>query len=137
MGDYDVPDVRLPGSGGACEIAGNVERTTITTSYQRQRFHEKTDFATSPGFIDSEGAREKHGLRAEGFTTVITDMAVMGFQNEEMVVESIHPGVGREDVREATGWEIKFADDVGETEPPTDDELRLILKELDPDGVYL
>jgi glutaconate CoA-transferase subunit B len=64
-------------------------------------------------------------------------MAVMGFEDEEMVVESIHPGVECEDVREATGWDIEFADDVGETAPPTEDELRLIREELDPDGVYL
>jgi len=114
IGDYDDPDVRLPGSGGACEIASNVERTIITTTHQRQRFPEEVDFVT-----------------------VITDMAVMGFEDEEMVVESIHPGVEREDVREATGWDIEFADDVGETAPPTEDELRLIREELDPDGVYL
>ncbi|MCD2203654.1 CoA-transferase subunit beta [Halobacterium sp. KA-6] len=137
IGDYDDPDVRLPGSGGACEIASNVERTIITTSHQRQRFPEEVDFVTSPGFIDGEGGREKHGLQGGGPAAVITDMAVMGFQNEEMVVESIHPGVDREDVQEATGWDIKFAGDVDETEPPTEDELRLIREELDPDGVYL
>jgi len=137
IGDYDDPDVRLPGSGGACEIASNVERTIITTTHQRQRFPEEVDFVTSPGFVDGEGGRERHGLREGGPVAVITDMAVMGFEDEEMVVESIHPGVECEDVREATGWDIEFADDVGETAPPTEDELRLIREELDPDGVYL
>jgi glutaconate CoA-transferase subunit B len=54
-----------------------------------------------------------------------------------MVVESIHPGVEREDVQEATGWDIEFANDVSETEPPTENELRLLREELDPDGIYL
>ena len=136
IGDYDDPDVRLPGSGGACEIASNVERTIITTPHQRQRFPEEVDFITSPGFIDGEGARERHGLR-EGGPVAVTDMAVMGFEDCEMVVESLHPGVEREDVQETTGWDIAFADDVTETEPPTETELRLIREELDPDGVYL
>lgn len=134
IGDYDDPKVRLPGSGGACEISSNVERTLIITPHQRQRFPEEVDFITSPGYI--EGGREEHGLRG-GPEAVITDKAVMGFEDGEMVVESLHPGVTREDVQEATGWEIEFSADLRETEPPTDEELRLIREELDPDGVYL
>lgn len=134
IGDYDDPAVRLPGSGGACEIASNVERTLIIAPHQRQRFPEEVDFVTSPGYI--EGGREAQGLRG-GPAAVITDMAVMGFEDGEMVVESLHPGVSRDDVREATGWEIRFADDVTETDAPTDEELRIIREELDPDGVYL
>lgn len=134
IGDYDDPDVRLPGSGGACEIASNVERTLIIAPHERQRFPEEVDFVTSPGYV--EGGREAHGLRG-GPAAVITDKAVMGFEGGEMVVESLHPGVDREDVRDATGWEIPFADDLIETQPPTDDELRIIREDLDPNGVYL
>jgi glutaconate CoA-transferase subunit B len=64
-------------------------------------------------------------------------MAVMGFDGGEMVVESLHPGIGRETVQEATGWDLRFADDLTTTEIPTDDTLHLIREELDPDGVYL
>lgn len=134
IGDYDDPTVRLPGSGGACEIASNVERTLIITPHQRQRFPAEVDFVTSPGYVD--GGREARGLRG-GPAAVITDKAVMGFDDGEMIVESLHPGVTRDAVQEATGWNLRFADDVTETPPPTEAELRLIREELDPDGVYL
>ena len=134
IGDYDDPDVRLPGSGGACEIASNVERTIIVTPHERQRFPSEVDFITSPGFI--EGGRERHGLRG-GPEAVITDKAVMGFEAGEIVVESLHPDVEREEVQEATGWELGFRDSIEETTAPTDDELRMIREDLDPDGVYL
>ena len=137
IGDYDDPDVRLPGSGGACEIASNVKKTIIMTSHQRKRFPKEVDFVTSPGFIDGEGGRERHGLREGGPVAVITDLAVMGFRDEKMIVKSIHPGVEMEDVQEATGWDIEFANNVSETEQPTKNELRLLREELDPDGIYL
>ena len=136
IGDYHNPDVRLPGSGGACEIASNVERTLIVTPHERQRFPETVDFVTSPGYLGGEGEREELGLRG-GPEAVITDKAVLGFADGEMVVESLHPGVDRENLREATGWDLQFADEVGETPPPTDEQLQLIREELDPDGVYL
>lgn len=136
IGDYDDPDVRLPGSGGACEIASNVERTLIMTPHERERFPDAVDFVTSPGYLDGEGERERLGL-CGGPEAVITDKAVLGFVDGEMVVESLHPGVDRETVQEATGWELRFAEDVSETSVPEADTLRLIREELDPDGVYL
>lgn len=136
IGDYEDPDVRLPGSGGACEIASNVERTLIVTPHDRKRFPEEVDFVTSPGYLDGEGEREELGLDG-GPAAVITDMAVMGFEGGEMVVESLHPGVERGAVREATGWDLRFSDDLTTTDVPSDDTLRLIREELDPDGVYL
>lgn len=134
IGSYDDPDVRLPGSGGACEIASNVNRTLIITPHERQRFPAEVDFVTSPGYL--EEGRESYGLRG-GPEAVITDKAVLGFEDGEMVVESLHPDTERADVREATGWDIRFADSVTDTTVPTDEELRLIREELDPDGVYL
>lgn len=136
IGDYDDPDVRLPGSGGACEIASNVERTLVITPHSRRRFPEEVDFVTSPGYVDGREGREALGLRG-GPEAVITDMAVMAFDEAgEMYVTSVHPGVDREAVQAATGWELQFADDLAETTPPTAEELRLIREELDPDGVY-
>jgi len=136
IGDYEDPDVRLPGSGGACEIASNVDRTLVVTPHDRRRFPEEVDFVTSPGYLDGGGEREELGLRG-GPAAVITDMAVMGFEDGEMVAESLHPGVDREDIQEATGWDLRFSDDLTTTDVPGDDTLALIREELDPDGVYL
>ncbi|MFC7198680.1 CoA-transferase subunit beta [Halospeciosus flavus] len=136
IGDYDDPDVRLPGSGGACEIASNVERTLIIAPHEAQRFPEEVDFVTSPGYVDGPGGREEHGLRG-GPEAVITDKAIMEFEDGEMYVASLHPGVTRDEVADATGWDVRFADDLDETTPPSDDELTLLREELDPDGVYL
>jgi glutaconate CoA-transferase subunit B len=136
IGDYDDPDVRLPGSGGACEIASNVDRTLVVTPHDRRRFPEEVDFVTSPGYLDGADEREELGLRG-GPVATITDMVVLGFTDGRMVVESLHPGVDREDVQAATGWDLQFADDLATTAAPTDDTLRLIREDLDPDGVYL
>ena len=137
IGDYEDPDVRLPGSGGACEIATNAHRTIIITPHEERRLPEEVDFVTSPGYLDGETDREGLGMRG-GPETVITDKALMGFADDgEMIVESLHPSASEADVREATGWDIRFADDLEETRTPTDEELRLIREELDPDGVYL
>ncbi|MEY7851662.1 CoA-transferase subunit beta [Natrarchaeobius sp. A-rgal3] len=136
IGEYDDPKVRLPGSGGACEIASNTERTIITTPHSRRRFPEEVDFVTSPGYVGGRENREELGLRG-GPEIVITDKAVMKFDAAgEMYVDSIHPGVSRADVQEATGWEIEFGSNVGETRVPTEDEIQLVRTELDPDGVY-
>lgn len=136
IGDYDDPDVRLPGSGGACEIASNAHRTLIITPHRARRFPEEVDFVTSPGYLDGRESREELGLRG-GPEAVITDKAVMRFDERgEMYVDTLHPGVSRDDVEEATGWDIQFSADVGETSPPTREEIRIIREELDPDGVY-
>jgi glutaconate CoA-transferase subunit B len=136
IGDYENPDVRLPGSGGACEIASNVERTLVVTPHDRRRFPEAVDFVTSPGYLDGQGEREELGLSG-GPEAVITDMAVMGFDDGEMIVESLHPGVDRETVQKATGWDLRFADTLTTTPVPSEDTLQLIREDLDPDGVYL
>lgn len=137
IGDYDDPAVRLPGSGGACEIASNAHRTIIVSPLEERRFPEEVDFVTSPGYLDAETDREELGLRG-GPETVITDKALMGFDDDgELIVESLHPGVTADEVRASVGWDIRFVDDLERTRTPTDDEIRLIREELDPDGVYL
>lgn len=136
IGDYDDPKVRLPGSGGACEIASHVARTLIIAPHQKRRFPEEIDFVTSPGYVNGREGREELGLRG-GPEAVITDKAVMRFdESGEMYVESIHPEETRESIQAATGWDLQFADDVSETPPPTEAELQLIREDLDPDGVY-
>jgi len=137
IGDYEDPKVRLPGSGGACEIASNAHRTILISPHTQRRFPEEVDFVTSPGYLDGETGREDIGLRG-GPESVITNKAVMGFASDgEMVVECIHPSVEPEDVRAATSWDVRFAGELEETPVPTDEEIRIIREDLDPNGVYI
>jgi len=137
IGEYDDPTVRLPGSGGACEIGSNAQRTIIITPHTKRRFPEKVDFVTTPGYVGGRDNRTEMGLRG-GPEAVITDKAVMHFDEAgEMYVTSLHPGVTRSDVQEATGWDLTFADDLTETTPPSESDIQLIRQELDPDGVYV
>lgn len=137
IGEYDDPTVRLPGSGGACEIASNTERTIIIAPHSRRRFPEEVDFVTSPGYIDGGTSREELGLRG-GPDTVITDKAVMEFDDSgEMYLTSIHPEATEAEIQEATGWELQIGDELTETQPPTEREIDLIRNDLDPDGIYV
>ncbi|MFB6134710.1 MAG: CoA-transferase subunit beta [Halanaeroarchaeum sp.] len=136
IGEYDDPKVRLPGSGGACEIASNVHRTLIIAPHQKRRFPEAVDFVTSPGYVGGREGREEHGFRG-GPSAVITDKAVLRFDDEgEMYVDTIHPEATRDEVQEATGWELQFAEEVSETPVPSEEEIRIIREDLDPDGIY-
>jgi glutaconate CoA-transferase subunit B len=136
IGDYDDPTVRLPGSGGACEIASNAHRTIIITPHERRRLPAEVDFVTSPGYVGGREGRAELGLRG-GPEAVITDKAVLRFDEEgEAYVDTLHPGVTAQEVREATGWDVRIAGDGETTEPPTPDEVTLIRESLDPDGVY-
>ncbi len=134
IGDYYTPKVRFPGSGGANDFASFCWRTMIMTVHSKARFVEKCDFITSPGFLTGGNAREEAGLPEGGPYKIITDLAVMGFHPEtkEMMVESLNPGVELAQVKENTGFELLIADDIGRTEPPTEEELRLLREEVDP-----
>jgi glutaconate CoA-transferase subunit B len=134
IGDYAKPKVRLPGSGGACEIAINAKKVFIIMPQTKRSFVDTIDFVTSPGHLGGDRPKEWQG---QGPTVVVTGLGVYGFDGTgEMTLESLHPGVTLEQVRESTGWDLKVADDVRETEPPSDEELRLIREELDPQGAY-
>jgi glutaconate CoA-transferase subunit B len=134
IGEYGKPKVRLPGSGGACEIAINAKKIFIIMPQTKRSFVDTIDFVTSPGHLGGERPKEWQG---QGPTVVVTGLGVYGFHDTgEMTLESRHPGVTLENVRESTGWDLKVADDVRETEPPSDEELRLIREELDPEGRY-
>jgi glutaconate CoA-transferase, subunit B len=134
IGDYAKPKVRLPGSGGACEIAINAKKIFVIMPQSKRSFVDRIDFVTSPGHLGGERPKEWQG---QGPTVVVTGLGVYGFDAAgEMTLESLHPGVTLEKVRESTGWDLKVADDVRETEPPSDEELRLIREELDPEGTY-
>jgi glutaconate CoA-transferase subunit B len=131
VGPYDKPKVRLPGGGGAPEIATNCGRIFITMSHSKRAFVEKLDFVTSLGHGKGGDDRKKHGVTTEGPTKVITDLCVLepDPQTKELTVASLHPGVSRGQVTEATGWAVKFAKDLAETPPPTERELN-VLREL-------
>ncbi len=138
IGDYAAPKVRLPGSGGACEIAINAQRIYMIMRLGKRSFVEKLDFMTSPGHLTGGDLRRKLGMPGDGPTLAITDMAIFDFNNpeHEMQLVSLHPGVKLDGVRAEMGWEVRLAAAIGETPPPTAEELRLIREELDPQGMY-
>ncbi|MEW6621886.1 MAG: CoA-transferase [Bacillota bacterium] len=133
--DHDRPKVRMPGSGGANDLASLCWRTMVMTVQNPKRFVEKCDFVTTPGYLSGPGARERAGLPpGTGPYKVITDLCVMGYDKEtcRMKVESIHPGITREQVEKNTGFELLWADELKVTEPPTEKELSILRNEVDP-----
>ena len=135
IGDFNKPKVRFPGSGGANDFASLCWRTMVMTTHTARRFVEKLDFLTTPGYLTGPGAREEAGLPQDtGPYKVITDLAVMGFDEEtkRMQVESLHPGMTFETVQKNTGFDMLRTDILEETEPPREDELRILRQEVDP-----
>jgi glutaconate CoA-transferase subunit B len=137
--DYAHPRVRLPGSGGATEIAWLAGKTIIIIGQAKNKFPEKLDFVTSVGYHEGGTSRASLGAPGGGPQRVITDLGVYGFDREtgEMVLEKLHPGIELEEVRANVSWPIRVAESVGTTTLPTEDELRVLREELDPDGIYL
>jgi glutaconate CoA-transferase subunit B len=138
IGPYQGPKVRLPGSGGACEIALLARKVLIIARLGRRTFVERLDFITSPGHLSGGDSRSRLGDYGQGPTAVITDMGIFRFDDKtrEMVLTSLHPGCSIEAVQEQVGWNLRVADGLAETEPPTPDQLRIMREELDPTGRY-
>lgn len=138
IGSYENPKVRLPGSGGACEIAINAGRIYIIMRLGKRSFVDKLDFLTSPGHLGGGDARREMGYPGEGPQLVITDKAILDFDNadREMQLISLHPGVTLEAVRESVGWELRVAPELRETPAPASEELRIVREQLDPTGMY-
>ena len=141
IGDYAEPATRLPGSGGACEIAINARQVFVIMRQSSRSFVEQIDFRTSAGNLGgaavAERIRREQGWIGRGPSVVVTDLAIWHFdETGEMRVDSLHPGVTLDDVRAATGWEPRVSDALGTTQAPTDEELLLIREELDPGGAY-
>jgi glutaconate CoA-transferase, subunit B len=128
IGGYDNPRVRLPGSGGAPEIAASCREVFIMVRHGLRTFVERVDFVTSVGYGDGYDSREKLGLRGRGPVRVVTDIAVLEPDpvSRELTLTRVHPGVEVADVRAATGWDLKVASEVAVTEPPTDEELAVL-----------
>nr|WP_134019017.1 CoA-transferase subunit beta [Halomonas xianhensis] len=131
IGDYTAPKVRLPGGGGAPEIATNAGEIFITLKHSKRTFVDQVDFVTTLGFGRDGKGRDGVPNIGKGPTRVITDLCVMqpDPETKELVVTSLHPDVTREQVQEATGWEIRFADQLETTPEPSDKELE-VLREL-------
>lgn len=125
IGDYHNPVVRLPGAGGAPEIATSCGEIFITMRQSKRGLVEKVDFITSFGHGEGGDHRARLGIKTKGPTLLITDMAVWRTDpvTKEFVVTSLHPGVTREQMQETCGWTIRYAEDVVETPPPTELEL--------------
>lgn len=138
IGTYKTPKVRLPGSGGACDIASNVKKIIVITPHEKRRFVEKVDFLTSPGFIDGKEGWKKLKLQGGGPYAVITNLCTFKFDEVtgEMTVTALHEGVTIEQVQENTPWNVKVAEELVTTPPPTEKEVTT-LRALDPDKIYL
>ena len=138
IGDYAHPKVRLPGSGGACEIAIHAKQILVIMRQAQRSFVDTLDFRTSPGHSGDPAHDAARGWHGSGPTSVVTDLGTYGFDEAtgEMTLRTLHPGVSIDDVKANMGWEPKVATDLGVTPAPTEEELRLIREELDPGGVY-
>jgi glutaconate CoA-transferase subunit B len=125
VGEYADPKVRLPGAGGAPEIAASCKEVFIVVRHTKRTFVEKVDFITSVGHGSGAGDRERLGLRGAGPTLVITDLGVLrpDPRTRELTLTELHPGIELDQVVESTGWALTVADDLGRTQAPTEQEL--------------
>jgi glutaconate CoA-transferase subunit B len=139
IGEYSNPKVRLPGSGGAAPIASLCKRTIILMPQEWRKFVEKVDFLTSPGYLTGPGAREEAGLPAgSGPSAVVSTMGLFRFgaKTKEMYLDTCHPGVTVDQIKENVSWNLKVSRNVRGTEEPTEEEIK-ILRQLDMEGVFL
>ncbi len=128
VGDYAKPKKRFPGSGGANPIASCAKRVLIIIRHEKRRFLERVEYITSPGHLQGDDSRQAAGLRGGGPDRVITDLGIMDFEPESkrMRVISLHPGITREKIQEATGFPLLFAPEVAVTAPPSPEELNIL-----------
>jgi glutaconate CoA-transferase subunit B len=137
IGDAENPKVRLPGTGGANDIASLASKILVAMHHEKKRFVKKVDFITTPGYLSGGDSREKAGMPVGGTYKVITHLGVFGFDEKtrRMRLEGLHPGATVEEVKDRTGFEMLIPDKIQHTKAPTAEELR-ILRELDPDQRY-
>jgi glutaconate CoA-transferase subunit B len=136
-GDFAAPTVKLPGSGGAPDIAAGAKRLVAIMAHEKRRLVDKVDFVTSTGFLDGGDARRRAGLSGGGPAAVITDRAILRpfGPDHELHLASVHPGESIASVRDNTGWDLRVMPGCGETPSPTKDELSA-LAAVDPDGFW-
>ena len=140
IGDYYNPVHRWPGSGGGNDVMSFCKATTVILRQSKQRFPEKVDFNTCPGYLDGKpGQREAIGLPGDnGPAAVITNLGIYGFDNGEMILKSVHAGVGVtvDKVKGEIGWDLKVSPDLKDTDPPTKEELDIFRNKVDPEGIW-
>ena len=141
IGDYDEPTTRLPGSGGACEIAINARQVFVIMRQSRRSFVDSIDLRTSPGNLGGAGdaaqIRREQGWLGRGPSVVVTDLGIYHFDHDgEMRLDSLHPGPTLDEAQATIGWALRLAPSVETTPPPTAAELALLRDELDPGGAY-
>lgn len=128
IGSYDEPKVRLPGAGGAPEIAASAKEVIMVLKHRARSFVERLDFVTSVGHREGDDSRAELGYPGSGPTAVITDLGVLrpNPTTRELTLVALHPGATAEEARAATGWDLKVAEETTTTEPPTREELRVL-----------
>ncbi len=126
--DYHHPKVRLPGAGGAPEIAASCREVVVVLRQTPRTFVDRVDFITSVGFGSGSGDRQRFGLTGSGPRVVITDFGILSPDTEtcELTLVSVHQGFSAEDARAATGWPLAVASDLATTDPPTQEELTVL-----------
>ncbi len=138
IGSYEHPAVRLPGSGGAAEIAVHARRTLLVSRLSRRAFPESVDFITSPGHRARGRSRRELGMPGAGPVKVVTDKAILEpDESGELVLAALYPGVEAAEVRAGVGWTLRQGPDIGSTAPPTERELHLLRTVLDPQRLFL
>ncbi|MFC1816895.1 CoA-transferase subunit beta [Thermodesulfobacteriota bacterium] len=137
IGGTEKIKTRLPGSGGACDLASLAKRHIIIMPHEKRRFVPRVDYITSPGYGDGAGWRKRVGLQRGGPAKVITTLGILCFDTNtcEMMLETIHPGVAIEDIMANTGWPLKVARNLPQTPTPTQEELDRI-RQFDPNGYW-
>lgn len=138
IGDYWKPKVRLPGTGGANDIASLCREVIIVTAHEKRRFVPRVEFVTSPAWLRGDGSRRAAGLLFGGVSRVVTTLGLLGFDPEtkRMLIEAVHAGETVETIRANTGFELGLAPTLETTAPPAADELET-LRALDPERRFL
>jgi glutaconate CoA-transferase subunit B len=138
IGSYQKPAVRLPGSGGAAEIAIHARRTLVISRLNPRAFPAEVDFITSPGHVARGGSRRELGMPGAGPVKVITDKAILEADPDgELALSALYPEVTVDEVKAGVGWPLRIRSSLGSVEPPSDHALRLLREVLDPDRLYL
>jgi glutaconate CoA-transferase subunit B len=140
IGEHDHPKARLPGAGGGNDVGSHCWRTVAIMQHDSRRFVPKVDFITTPGFLSGRGARQAAGLPpGTGPVYVVSTLALMDYEPEtcRMRLKSLHPGVTVDEVKANTGFALIIPEKVGQNEPPSAEELRLLREEIDPLKFYI
>lgn len=140
IGDYKKPKVRLPGSGGGNDVGSHCWQTIAIMRHEKQRFVERLDFLTTPGYLTGPGAREAAGLPpGTGPYRVVTNLALLGYhpQSKRMMLLATQPGVSIDQVLDNTGFDLIIAEHVEQNPPPTTQELHILREEVDRDRLYI